>query len=116
MVERPIKKSERQATIEANGVAEKNLESEPRHREDQEQALKTETPSEGKRSPSRQDRNKNSRKDKGGQQREHEPSRVNPALLRGPKPTKPKPPVIQVESTMDAEAPVDQEQDTSTES
>lgn len=119
MVERPIKKSERQVSTEASGVvAEKDLKSEPdRVGDDQEQAPKTETHSEGKRSPNRQDRNKSSNKGRGNRQGEQETARVNPALLRGPKPTKPKPPVAHTtEEATTADPVVDEGQDTSTES
>jgi hypothetical protein len=121
MVERPIKKSERQVSTEASGVAEKDLETEPNQAGDeQEQALNIETPSEGKHSPNQQDRkdrNKSSKKGRGDQQREQETSRVNPALLRGPKPTRPRPPVTHVEQATTPEAPViDEEQDTPTDS
>ncbi len=117
MVERPIKKSERQVSPEASGVAEKALESEPnRLGDDPEQALKIEPQSEGKRRPNRQDRNKSSKKGRDDQQRQQETTRSNPALLRGPKPTKPKPPVTHAEPAMTTDPVMDEEQDASTES
>lgn len=117
MVERPIKKSERQVSTEVSDVVAENPTSEPdRVGDDPEQALKTEPYSEGKRGPNQQDRSKSRKKGGGNRQREQETARVNPALLRGPKPTKPKPPVTHKEATTGNSAVVVEDQDTPTES
>ncbi len=73
MVERPIKKSERLAKAAAAG--ENNVDAQP-----------------SEHSESRSDRRKGGRgKGKGGSRQEAPKPPVNPALMRGPKPVKPKP-------------------------
>jgi len=98
MVERPIKKSERQAatttevhetsgtTQDIEGVRETNAVPEQR----------STTPRPSKDRPAK---DKDQRKGRKGQQKD-EGARppLNPALMRGPKPTKPKPPVIEAVS------------------
>ncbi|PSB25332.1 hypothetical protein [Stenomitos frigidus] len=94
MVERPIKKSERQAKPEgessetvAKALPTRNVER-PTLSKDKEKKTEVAAPSrEGDRREG--DRGKGRGKGKG---RDEEPRQVmNPALLRGPKPTKPKP-------------------------
>jgi hypothetical protein len=77
MVERPIKKSERQAdapSSKSDRPTEERLDSTPR------------------RAFQKTDRAKGRGK---GNQEDSRPSNVNPALVRGKKPTKPKPPVLE---------------------
>lgn len=113
MVERPIKKSERQIKADANGVGE-NLADPNGVADELEQELKTEAQPR-KNSPNKQDRDKTSRKGQRSRQKTEEPNRSNPALLRGPRPTKPKPPVVHTEEVSPAESSTD-ENVTSTES
>ena len=83
MVERPIKKSERQAVAPSSDAGE--------------QVKGKESPiEEPPDSTSRQSfRRKDKTKGRGKRhQQDSRPSSVNPALVRGPKPTKPKPPVL----------------------
>jgi hypothetical protein len=93
MVERPIKKSERQTVASPNDVVEEVLGTEPSDIEGSQGSI-NQSPEE--RSTTRPLRRKDKTKEKGkGNQQESEHSRqVNPALIRGPKPTKSKPPVI----------------------
>jgi len=98
MVERPIKKSERQAATTAEvqqtsgtaqgieGVRETNAAPEQR----------STTPRPSKDRPAK---DKDQRKGRKGQQKDEDARPpLNPALMRGPKPTKPKPPVIEAAS------------------
>lgn len=96
MVERPIKKSERQAVTESNTVVEAAIEAEPTIEGSTESITQ---PSE-ERTPKKlplpvKDPTKG--KGRGSQQKDEQSSRApgNPALMRGPKPTKSKPPIIQ---------------------
>ena len=142
MVERPIKRSERQAaavsdpveeqtaaisdpveeqttaisdvvegqtTTVSNAVEESKSESSPVEA----RLDSTAPPSEGRSKP-RISLDKDRKKVKGkGNQQESEPSRPggNPALMRGPKPTRPKPPIITEQSPTaeDAETQTDEE-------
>ena len=122
MVERPIKKSERQATEQPSSDAAGFQESE--------------TPDSGARNSeergrSRPSRDKGDRNDKGGDRggdrgkrkgkgRDQEDDRartpVNPALMRGPKPTQPKPPVVQPEPEVEESSTVEADSEVATES
>src|ERR671932_531688 len=110
MVERPIKKSERQAMASNSDVTETVKENEGQA---QEASLDEISPSPSPRNTPRpilgkegkdrgtdrdrdrdKDRGRGKGRGKGNQREESRPSNVNPALMRGPKPTKPKPPVV----------------------
>jgi hypothetical protein len=102
MVERPIKKSERQAVTKSNDVVEEALDTEPRTIEGATDPT-TQSPSEQntkQRPLPVKDKTKGKEgkegKGRGDRQKDDQSSRppMNPALLRGPKPTKPKPPLI----------------------
>ncbi len=99
MVERPIKKSERQVVTKSNDVVEEALDTEPRTIEGATDPT-TQSPEEQntkQRPLPVKDKTKGKEgKGRGDRQKDDQSSRppVNPALLRGPKPTKPKPPVI----------------------
>ena len=100
MVERPIKKSERQAATttevqQASGTAQ-GIEGVRETNAAPEQRSTTPRPSKDR--PAK-DKDKDQRKGRKGQQKD-EGARppLNPALMRGPKPTKPKPPVIEAAS------------------
>lgn len=84
MVERPIKKSERQTVDKPSDGQEEVLETESRPTEDEGRG--TTRPVRGK--------EKQKGKGKGNQQEDSSSRQMNLALARGPKPTKPKPPVI----------------------
>jgi len=110
MVERPIKKSERQAAAREEGAPKTEpgiLEGNPSVSQDSDEERST-TPRPFK------NKEKDHRRGKGkGNREREEQSRppANPALMRGPKPTKPKPPVIeetQVEATEDTETEANQ--------
>ena len=92
MVERPIKKSERQATDKPSSDAAGSQES---------AALDSGTQNSEERGRNRSSRDKGDRGKRKGRGRDQEDDRaktpVNPALMRGPKPTQPKPPVVQSE-------------------
>lgn len=95
MVERPIKKSERQIAppSDAGEETREQIQEQPNAVED---SLETPTASPEKRKviPSVPGKEKSKGRGKGGK-REEEPSPpMNLALMRGPKPTKPKPPVV----------------------
>lgn len=100
MVERPIKKSERQAVTESNEVVEKTLTSEPSTIEGATDSI-TETPEKRNTKvlplPTKDKTKAKEGKGRGSQQKDEQSSRppMNAALVRGPKPTKAKPPVIQ---------------------
>ena len=90
MVERPIKKSERQAVSPSSDVGEEATE---KRRPIVKRVDSTTSEEESApRSFQKKDRSKGRGK---GNQQESRPATVNPALMRGPKPTKPKPPAIQ---------------------
>lgn len=105
MVERPIKKSERQAVAKPDDVGEA-IETQPSMIEDAQDSI-TQPPEE--RSTSRplpgKDKRKGSREDR---QKDERSSRtpINPALMRGPKPTKIKPPVVKETQEATAEESV----------
>ncbi|HEY9727215.1 MAG TPA: hypothetical protein V6D50_12270 [Chroococcales cyanobacterium] len=89
MVERPIKKSERQTLAPKSDAGE----------EVKGQGRSTEERFDSK--PSQTFQKKDRKKGRGkGKQEDSRPSSVNPALVRAPKPPKPKPPVL--EETPDA--------------
>ena len=109
MVERPIKKSERQTVAEPSNVKEEVLETESSLIEGSQDSI-IEPPKE--RNTARPFRGKDKTKGKGkGNQPEEDRSRsANPALMRGPRPTKPKPPVTKPqEVTEDSVTEADQE-------
>lgn len=93
MVERPIKKSERQAVAQPSDVVEEVLGDQPSPNEG---SLDSISQSPQERSTSRPFRGKDKAKGKGNrnQQEDERSTKVNPALMRGPRPTKAKPPVI----------------------
>ncbi len=117
MVERPIKKSERQAITEPSDVVKQDLETEPSLIEG---SLDSITQSPEERNTTRPSPRKDKTKGKGkGNQQEEDRSRLgNPALMRGPKPTKPKPPVIKETQpeTADEDSGNEPGQETTTES
>lgn len=84
MVERPIKKSDRQAVAPDSGV-EKEVKGKERPIEERFDSTTSQSFQKKDRTKGRGKRN----------QGELRPSNVNPALMRGPKPTKPKPPVLE---------------------
>ncbi|MBD1809257.1 MAG: hypothetical protein KME25_25480 [Symplocastrum torsivum CPER-KK1] len=84
MVEKPIKRSERQ-TIAPKSDSGEEVKGQGRPTEDRSDSTTG-------RSFQKQDRRKGKGK---GNQQESRPTSVNPALMRGPKPTKPKPPVLE---------------------
>lgn len=103
MAERPIKKSERQSS---NGVEER-LEAAPASSEGN---VDAEPPSQRRdRSPNKSTRSKGKGKDKRREKEAAPP--INPALMRGPKPTRPKPPVVKTVEAGEEEATPDLEQD-----
>ncbi len=96
MIERPIKKSDRQAVPQSNDVVEKVIKTESLEERDitlprKDHKISRKEPQERPEPQERQNR-----QDRQNRQKEEFSSRtpVNPALVRGPKPTKPKPPVI----------------------
>jgi hypothetical protein len=93
MVERPIKKSERQAKAAAGEGSDRPVP----------EASKESSPP---LTPRSKDRSKG--KDKKGARQEEPKQAVNPALLRGPKPMKAKPPVEEIEP--EAETPSEEAQ------
>ena len=98
MVERPIKKSERQAVAPSSDVGEQV--------KGKERPIEEPPDSTSGQSFRRQDKTKGRGK---RQQQDSRPSNVNPALVRGPKPTKPKPPVL-----LETQEPIIEEEETST--
>jgi len=109
MVERPIKKSERQAA--ASEVTAGTPETEPGTLAGD---LTVTPASEGRSTTSRPLKNEEKRGKGKGNRGKEEKSRppANPALMRGPKPAKPKPPVVeetQLEATEAVEGEADQE-------
>ncbi len=106
MVERPIKKSDRQAQpkLEAGGestakpVSESTAKPLPVRSIDRPSRTKDTAQEPGK---DQGDRDRDKSKGRGkGKSRDEEPRQVmNPALLRGPKPARPKPPEPEVEET-----------------
>lgn len=94
MVERPIKKSERQTAAVPNDEVKTPVETVSIANEDTASVDQTSNEPKGTKPLLALDKTKvNAQKQ---QQKEQFSSteRVNPALMRGPKPTKPKPPVI----------------------
>lgn len=94
MVERPIKKSERQTVAVPNDEVKAAVENVPIANEDTAPVDQTSNEPKGTKPLLALDKTKvNAQKQ---QQKEQLSSteQVNPALIRGPKPTKPKPPVI----------------------
>ena len=84
MVERPIKKSERQ-TVAPKSDAGEEVKGNGRSTEERLDSK-----------PSRSFQKKDRKKGRGkGKQEDSRPSSVNPALVRGPKPQKPKPVVLE---------------------
>ncbi len=96
MVERPIKKSERQKVAEPQDVLEEALETQLGSTEDDFPG-ETQSPRKGRTSQSFRGKGNSKRKGKGKQAEDERPGQVNPALMRGPRPTKPKPPVLKAE-------------------
>lgn len=92
MVERPIKKSERQTVAQPSDFVQEVPETESRPVEGSRDSIIQSPEDESKTRPFR-GRDKTKGKGKGNQQEDERSRAVNPALMRGPKPTKPKPPV-----------------------
>lgn len=94
MVERPIKKSERQAVSPDSNAGEDV--------QGKERPIAKRLDSSTGQSFQKKDRTKGRGK---GNQEEARPSNINPALVRGKRPTKPKPPVLEQEpeSTIETE-------------
>nr|WP_290223122.1 hypothetical protein [Trichocoleus desertorum] len=126
MVERPIKKSERQVADNPSSDAAEFQGSE---------ASDSGTRNSEERGRSRPSRDKADRNDKGsdrsgdrggdrgkrkGRGRDQEDDRartpVNPALMRGPKPTQSKPPVVQPEPEVEENSTVEADSEVATES
>lgn len=84
MVERPIKKSDRQTVAEPSNPEPSPIESSP----------DTNTQPSEERSTPRPFRGKDKTKGKGKDKEDSRSTAMSPALMRGPKPTKPKPPAI----------------------
>lgn len=95
MVERPIKKSERQSQANTDNNSE-NLDSVP--------------PIESNRKSSKSNGNRSSGKGKKGSFADDKKPPVNPALARGPKPVKPKP-SVKVEPETESEPVSEESQD-----
>jgi hypothetical protein len=101
MVERPIKKSERQAISESPDAAkegaaaqtEVSVENPPTEAQPRKERI-IDQPLRGR----DKDKTKGKDRDKGKRGGDDRPPQVSPALMRGPKPTKPKPPVIKADS------------------
>ncbi len=84
MVERPIKKSERQTVAPSSDVSEQV--------KGKERPSEESVDSTSRRSFQKKDRSKGKGK---RNQKDSAPTSVNPALVRGPKPIKAKPPVLE---------------------
>jgi hypothetical protein len=108
MAERPIKKSERQSS---NGVEER-LEAAPASSEGNFDPEPSSPRRE--RSPNKSSRGKGKGKDKRREKEAAPP--INPALMRGPRPTRPKPPVVKTAEASEDEATPELDQDASQES
>ena len=93
MVERPIKRSERQTLASPGDVVEEVLETEPSPIEDTQDSI-NQPPKERSTPRPLPRKDKINEKGKGNQQESERPGQVSRALMRGPKPTKLKPPVI----------------------
>lgn len=114
MVERPIKKSERQIVAEPSDVVEEVLETEASLSEGspdsttqaREKRIIT-LPLAGK--------DKAKGKGKGNKQDDERSSPANPALMRGPKPTRPKGPVIKPQSASAEDSATEPDQETTAE-
>jgi|SRR4028118_2045764 hypothetical protein len=107
MVERPIKKSDK-AVASHSDVVKEDKEAERRPKEGSLDEI-TQSSSERNTTPSFRGKDKTKRRGKDNQQKDSRPSNVNPALVRGPRPAKPKPPVIQ-----EAQSEVTEDSDTET--
>lgn len=92
MVERPIKKSERQIAPPSD-AGEETQETQPNAVEDNLEAT-TASPEKRKVIPSVPGKEKTKGRGKGSNREEAAPPPMNLALMRGPKPTKSKPPVV----------------------
>jgi hypothetical protein len=117
MVERPIKKSERQ-TVDSKSDVVKPIKKTER-RLDEGNSNETPPSSEERNAP-RSFRGKDKTKGRGkrNQQSDGRPSNVNPALMRGPKPPKSKPPVSEEpasETVEETESETIEDSDTQTE-
>ncbi|MBV8886442.1 MAG: hypothetical protein JO235_20945 [Chroococcidiopsidaceae cyanobacterium CP_BM_RX_35] len=124
MVERPIKKSEREAMAAASHSTEdhsteEGTEAQPGTIEGIHDSSSESPENQGVSRPRPvKDKSKGKGKGKGrGEQKDEQSSRqpMNPALMRGPRPTKPKAPVIQAnldEAAEDREAVVEPEEET----
>lgn len=100
MVERPIKKSERQTVAEPSNTEPSAIES----------SSDANTQPSEERSTPRPFRGKDKTKEKGkGKQEDARSTAVNPALMRGPKPSKAKPPLIKKPESETPEDEADQE-------
>ncbi|WP_009630958.1 hypothetical protein [Synechocystis sp. PCC 7509] len=107
MVERPIKKSERQIDPPSE-VGEEIQELQPKAVEDNLEATTT-SPEKRKVIPSVPGKEKTKSRGKGSNREETTAPPMNMALMRGPKPTKTKPPVVaatpeQVESSSEPQS------------
>ncbi|HEY9846019.1 MAG TPA: hypothetical protein V6D03_07465 [Candidatus Caenarcaniphilales bacterium] len=115
MVERPIKKSERQAVAEPVQVASAALETETNVADGDPGSSTLATEERRTILPPVKGKDKSKGKGKQRQQQDERPKALaNPALMRGPKPTKPKPPVLQEAEAADEDA--DEDTDTETKS
>ena len=111
MVERPIKKSERQIAppSDAGEEIQETQETQPQVLEDNLEAI-TASPEKRKVIPSIPGKEKYKGKGKGSKREEDTATPpMNMALMRGPKPTKPKPPVVtaspeEIESSSETES------------
>ncbi len=112
MVERPIKKSDRQAVDSKSDVVSEVKETEGGSKERRLDDI-TRSSEERKTTPSFRGKDQAKGRGKRNQPSDSRPSNVNPALMRGPKPTKPKPPVTQeTESAPIEESEAETEQET----
>ena len=93
MVERPIKRSDRQTLPSPGHVVEEVLGTEPSAIEDTQDPI-NESPKERITARPLPRKDKTNEKGRGNQQESERSRQVSPALMRGPKPTKLKPPVI----------------------
>ena len=114
MVERPIKKSERQAL----GNSQNSTEASETSANLEGGAERTTSRSED-RGANRSPKGKGDKKRRGkrDQDQEERAQPINPALMRGPKPVRPKPaPQVEEEATLEGDAEATVEADTATES
>lgn len=106
MVERPIKKSERQIAPPSD-AGEETQETQPNAVEDSLEAT-TASPEKRKVIPSVPGKEKSKGRERGSKREQEPAAPMNMALMRGPKPTKPKPPVVttpseEIESSSETE-------------